>query len=82
MKNRELLIWQGESGLWLVAHPWLDIISQGTTREQAVRSFYDTVALMTLHTVDKDGCAKLRVATPEVSADWARKAALEKSKAS
>lgn len=69
-KLRELLSWKGESGCWLVAHPWLDIISQGNTKTQTMASFLETVALLALHAVDENGHVQFRVAPLGTALCW------------
>lgn len=72
MRTKELLRWRGESGVYLVAHPFLDLISQGRTPEEALASFLDALALEALHRVGADGVAKFRTAPIDVSLRWAR----------
>ena len=81
MKIADLLRWRGESGMYLVAHPFLDLISQGPTPEDALRSFLDALALETLYRVGADGRATFRMAPFEVTARWARLAAENESNA-
>lgn len=67
----QVLIWQGEGGSYIVAHPFLDVMAQGATPKQAFESFLHALAYTTLHRVGADGVAKLPVAPPEVQARWA-----------
>ena len=72
MNEIKLLQWRSETGLYLVAHPWLDIISQGETTEQARSAFLHSLAFEALHRVGKDGVAAFPLAPLDVAARWAR----------
>lgn len=76
----KLLVWKGETGAYLCAHPWLDVISQGRTPEEAKSSFLHTLAFTTMFCVDAEGVARFPLAPPNVAAKWARLAAEQASK--
>lgn len=75
MSKDDLLIWRGESGMYLCAHPRIDLISQGHSPNGARSALLSSLALMALHLVDEAGVVRFRLATPETSSRWAQMAA-------
>jgi hypothetical protein len=67
--ERDLYCWPSGS-VWVAAHPWLDVVTQGRTREEAQRAFIEAIALIALHDVDHDGKLSFRLAPPEVVEKW------------
>lgn len=74
MNKVELLIWKSESKNYIVAHPIIDIISQGRTQEEAYKSFLETLALETLYKIKEDGTVKFPLTPPNVLKEYKQKA--------
>lgn len=73
--EKDLLLWKGETGDWLAAHPWVDIITQAPTRELAIEAFLEAFALHALWQLNHDGSIILRLTPPDVLEDYRKKVA-------
>ncbi len=68
----KLLTWKGESGVWLCAHKHFDVLTQGSTREEATCSFLKVFAIEVMLRLQPDGTfdPPMRVTPEETRTRW------------